>query len=290
MATDRKMFGEILVANGIISEKTLQRALDKARQEQVRIGTILQEMGVATGEEVAATLAEQYRYKMVRNFADFSYAADLLKLITADTAARHFLFPLKIEQRKLYLAMADPTDTRIADNLAANHNLTIVPCIAPRRDIIAAVNKHYLHKEAAPDKRQTVLVVEDNPATGSELARVLSKEGFRVVAAKDGMEAFKKALSEAPDVILTDKEMPLFDGYKLLEALQALPETRRIPVLLITSSLNGDEESEAFKKGFFDFMAKPVKDVTLVTRIKRALQACDGAALGPRKPVATTGV
>jgi len=290
MTTDRKKFGEILVSNGTISEKTLQRALDKAKQHQVRIGTILEEMGVATGDEIAATLAEQFSCKMVRNFAGYLYPADLLKLVPADLAMRNLLFPLKMEQKRLYLAMADPTDTRIAANLAVNHGLTIVPCIAPRRDIVAAINKHYLGKEATADSRQTVLIVEDNTATGAQLARVLAQEGFRVVGAVDGIEAFRKAITEAPDVIVTDKEMPLFDGYKLLEALRALPETRRIPVLMITASLNSDEESEAFRKGFFDFLAKPVKDVTLVTRVKRALQAGAGAEFGPRKPLAASGV
>jgi CheY-like chemotaxis protein len=56
-------------------------------------------------------------------------------------------------------------------------------------------------------------------------------------------------------------------------AARHYPETRRIPVLLLTASLNGEEEAEAFKKGFFDFMAKPVRDITFITRIKRAVQA-----------------
>ena len=69
--------------------------------------------------------------------------------------------------------------------------------------------------------------------------------------------------------------MPIFDGYKLLDSLKSLPETMRIPVILLTSSLNDTEESDAFKKGFFDFIAKPAKDVTLIARIKRALETFD---------------
>lgn len=152
--------------------------------------------------------------------------------------------------------------------------MTIVPFIATRRDIIAAINKHYLGKDKEPDNRKVVLVVEDNPLASSEISQALSKEGYRIVSAKDGIEAFKKAISEIPDVILTDKEMPGFDGYRLLESLKSLPETKRIPVLLLTASLNSEEEAEAFKKGFFDFRTKPVKDITLVTRIKRAIHAC----------------
>ena len=90
------------------------------------------------------------------------------------------------------------------------------------------------------------------------------------------MDAFRKAIGERPDVIVTDKEMPIFDGYKLLNSLRLLPETMRIPVILLTASLRETEESEAFEKGFFDYIAKPVTDITLLSRIKRALQVHEG--------------
>jgi CheY-like chemotaxis protein len=276
MTTGRRKIGEILVANGTISEKTLQRALEKAQRERHRVGEALEIMGVATGAEIAGALAEQFRCKTVRNFADYSYPPELLRLISVDTATRHFLFPLKLEKNLLYLAMADPTDTRVVSILAKNCEVTVVPLIASRGDIIAAVNRHYLGKAGGADKRQTVLIVEDNPVLGSELEKMLSREGYRIIAARDGMEAFKKAISEAPGVIVTDKEMPFFDGYKLLESLKSIPETRRIPVILLTSSPNGREEADAFDRGFFDFLAKPVTEVTLVSRIKRALLAGEG--------------
>jgi CheY-like chemotaxis protein len=276
MTTEKRKFGEILVANGTISEKTLERALERALKEKVRIGETLEGMGVATGEEIASVLAEQFRCKTVRKFAEYSYSPSLLRMVSVDTATRYLLFPLKLEKNNLYLAMSDPTDTKIVSNLAKNHEVTIIPFIATRSDILAAINKHYLGKTGLPDKRQTVLIVDDNPALNSELEQVLSREGYRVVAAKDGIEAFKKAISETPGVIVTDKEMPIFGGYKLLESLKSLPETRRIPVILLTASPGSLEESEAFEKGFFDFMARPVPNVTLVTRIKRALLSSQG--------------
>ena len=277
MTTERKKFGEILVANGTISQKTLLRALERAQLGRKRIGETLEEMGVATGDEIAATLAEQFRCKIARNFAGYSYAAELLKIISVDTVTQHFLFPLRLDKNNLYLAMADPTATKIVSNIAKNNDLTIIPYIASRGDIVAAIKKHYLSQESNSDKRPTVLVVEDNLLLATELGAVLTREGYRVVAARDGIEAFRKAVAESPDVIVTDKEMPILDGYRLFDSLKAHPETTRIPVLLLTSSQNGNEESDAFAKGFFDFIAKPVKEVTLVTRVKRALQHFPGA-------------
>lgn len=269
--TDKKKIGEIFVENGTITEKTLQRALEKAKKEGKKIGYILEDMGVVTGEEVADALANQYGYQKVSKITSCTFARDLLDLVSVDIALRYLLFPLKKDGNKLDLAMADPTDTKIVSNMAKNNNLAITSYVATRAEIIAAINKHYLGKDPATERRKTVLIVEDNVLASSEAEFTLSREGYRVITANDGIKAFKKAITESPHVILTDKEMPGFDGYRLLESLKSLPETGHIPVILLTASSNEEEEAEAYKKGFFDFMAKPVKDVTLITRVKRAI-------------------
>ena len=276
MMTDKKKIGEILVENGTISEKTLQRALERAEKQNAKIGYILEEMGVITGQELAEALALQFGYKMATNIDRHTFPADVLNVISVDIAMRYLLFPLKREKNVLSLAMADPADTRIVSNIAENNDLTVIPVIASRADIIAAINKHYLGKDTAPDRSNTVLIAEDSPLTGEELAQTLISSGFKVIVAKDGIEAFKIAISESPKVIITDKEMPGFGGYRLLESIKSLHETKNIPVILLTASSNSEEEADAFRKGFFDFITKPVKDVTLITRIKRAIQACEG--------------
>ena len=66
-------------------------------------------------------------------------------------------------------------------------------------------------------------------------------------------------------------EMPGLSGYRLIYALKSLPETCNIPVILHTASLDSVEEAYACRKGFFDIMARPVKEVTLITRVKWAI-------------------
>jgi PleD family two-component response regulator len=84
------------------------------------------------------------------------------------------------------------------------------------------------------------------------------------------MEGFKMAITEKPQVIITDKVMPKLDGYGLFDALQKVTETMFIPVILATGVSNAFEEERAFEKGFYDFILKPVRDITLLTRVKRA--------------------
>jgi PleD family two-component response regulator len=86
------------------------------------------------------------------------------------------------------------------------------------------------------------------------------------------MDGYRTALATGPQLILTDKEMPKLDGYGLISALKGMPETESIPVILISGALNSDEEAKVLEKGFFDFISKPVKEITLITRVKRALQ------------------
>jgi PleD family two-component response regulator len=118
--------------------------------------------------------------------------------------------------------------------------------------------------------KRTVLVVDDDRTVLGMLSDILSSGPYRVVTAGDGIEAFKAAIAEKPHVVVTDKVMPKLDGYGLLEALQNVPETMFIPVILFSSKMEEDEEARAFEKGFFDFFPIPVREVTLLARVKRA--------------------
>ena len=269
---NKKLLGEILRGKGIISEKTLNRTLAKAKRQEKRLGAILEETGLVTGEEIADALAIQYGCRVVTGFNNHSFSPELLGLIPADVALQNMLFPLKIEGTRLALAMADPTNTKIVANIAANNGLTVVPFISTRKDIISAISKHYLGKEFSEQQDKTLLLAEEDSLLANMLGHILSKDGYRIITAPDGMEAYKMAISEAPQVIITDKSIPKLNGYGLFDALKNFPDTKAIPVILITDNSDPEEEARAFEKGFFDFLIKPVNDVTLKTRVKRAFQ------------------
>ena len=256
----RKRLGEIFVENGILTEKTVERMLLVAKRLNKRFGTVLEESELIDGDELAAALATQYSCRVASNFAGFSFAPELLGIITVDVAMQNNIFPLKIDNKRLALAMADPTETRIVRNIAANNGLTITPFIATRKEIYAAICKNYLHKEVSNSGKNTVLVVEDDKLIGTMFGDFLAKQGYRVVFASDGIEAYKAVLTEKPQVVITDLYMP------------SVPELRAIPVILISSRLPPEDEVKAFERGFFDFIEKPVREGTLITRVKRALQ------------------
>ncbi len=270
--SSRKRIGEIFVERGLITEKTLQRALDRAKRQKKRIGLILEEIEVITRDELVRALAEQYGCKVVSNFAHYNFPRELLSVIPEDVALQNLLFPLKVEGGRIAVAMADPTDTGAVKDVVAGRGLEVVPFIATRQDILNAIKRHYLGKNLEKQDGKCVMIADDDQLISGMMSDILTREGYRVITARDGMEAYKAMLAESPHVIITDKVMPKMDGYGLLDVLRTLPETREIPILLMTGYADSDEEARAFQKGFFDFMTKPVKGATLITRVGRAFR------------------
>lgn len=267
---ERKRLGEIFVERNILTTRSVERVVTTAKKLNKRFGTVLEEMGLITGTELAAALAMQYNCKAVHNFAKASFAPQVLGMITANTALQHLIFPLKLENGRLHMAVSDPTSPKILHNIAVNKDVSIVQYVSTRNEIKAAICRHYLGMEVEEPTKKTVLIAEDDKVVVNMLKNILSAD-YEVLTAADGMEAFKEAVARKPHVILTDKEMPKLDGFGLFGALQNTPETRAIPVILI-SGASIEAECKAFEKGFFDFIAKPIKEVTILTRVKRAYE------------------
>lgn len=271
MKQNKKLIGEILVELQILSVKTVERVLVRSLKSKKKLGTVLEAMELITPDELAEALAMQFELKTVKDLCRFQIPAPVLALVTAVTAMQHLILPLKVENGRLALAIADPTDTRILENLSANTGLKISQYMASRPDITAAITKNYFASNQVSNGKRTLLVVEDDKLIQEKLEKVLTSKGYQVLIASDGMEAFKLLITQKPHVVLTDKEMPKLNGYGLLAAMRNVPEMNKIPVILITGRMTDAEESGAFEKGFFDYILKPVTDNGLLTRVKRAM-------------------
>ena len=108
---------------------------------------------------------------------------------------------------------------------------------------------------AAADGRATVLVVDDDATVRGLLAKTLEKEGYRVILARNGVEALALAREHRPQAITLDVLMPQMDGWGALKELKADAELRDIPVIMVTV-LN--ERGMAIPLGAADFVTKPV--------------------------------
>lgn len=267
-----KHLGDILVESEIISRKTLERALERQKFDKQRLGALLEEMGVITEEELAEALAKQFNFKTIKNFINHTFPQDLLDLIPSDMAMKKLIFPLRQKENMLAVAITDPFDLETMESLTRITGYQIIPVISTRREILDAIAKNYLKSAIHTEGAESILIVEDSSPVATVIQVALAKEGFSALVAHDGLEGLKLAVSERPQLIITDSVMPRMDGYGLLRAIKANPMTSHIPVIMLTSKASTEDEQKALEFGFIDFIPKPVQPVRVVSRVKRALE------------------
>jgi CheY-like chemotaxis protein len=266
----KKQFGAILVEKDIISTKTLERALERQKTSGKRLGEVLEEMGVITGEELVDALAKQFGFKSVKGFAGHSFPDDILKLVHEDMAVQKHIFPLKIHDGMLALAVTDPFDADTFEFLTKKIGMQIFPVLSTRQDIWAAITKHYLRGKSEGSGGRKILVVDDSSSVSTIIAVALRKEGYVVIEAKDGVDGLKQAMSEKPDLIICDAVMPRMDGFSMMRSIRANAAIAATPAILLTSKASGEDEQRAFEAGFLDFIPKPVQPIRIVSRVKHA--------------------
>src|ERR1041385_4088747 len=103
------------------------------------------------------------------------------------------------------------------------------------------------------------------------LSDVLGKRGFGVDTAKDGEEAYERALAHAPDLIVTEVMMPRLDGWSLVRKLRLEPRIATLPVIFLTALTDDDDRVKAFRLGADDYVNKPFKLNDLVSRVEKVL-------------------
>jgi CheY-like chemotaxis protein/anti-sigma regulatory factor (Ser/Thr protein kinase) len=117
-----------------------------------------------------------------------------------------------------------------------------------------------------PGEERTVLVIDDDPNALDLLGRTLHGAGVRVVTASDGQEALRLAKTLQPAAITLDVIMPGMDGWEVLRELKLDPETRHIPVIMVTMT---DDRETGYALGATEFLTKPIERGQLVQLLAR---------------------
>jgi two-component system cell cycle response regulator DivK len=116
-----------------------------------------------------------------------------------------------------------------------------------------------------------ILVVDDFQDNREMYAEFLLFSGFRVIEAKNGLEAIEQAFANLPDVIIMDLSLPVMDGWEATRKLKADRRTKGIPVIALTGHALHGHSKGALDAGCDAFVAKPCLPDQLVTEIRRML-------------------
>jgi putative two-component system response regulator len=125
---------------------------------------------------------------------------------------------------------------------------------------------------APKSNNETILVADDNEANRELLSELLSPEGYQVVCAADGQQALDRVASDSIDLALLDVVMPHRTGFEICQAMKSKPETRLIPVVLLTSLNSDADRIHGIMCGADDFLTKPVNKHELLARVHSLLR------------------
>jgi len=117
-----------------------------------------------------------------------------------------------------------------------------------------------------------ILIVEDEPDLAQTIQDRLEMNEYVVIRAENGQQGLEKAIKEQPDLILLDVNMPIMDGFQMLEALRNHPKGSHLVVIMLTVSSQKDDVARAEAGGVDDYIVKPFELGNLVDKIEQVLQ------------------
>ena len=190
------LLGELLVAQGLLTAAQLAHALHEQRATHQRLGLVLLRLGLVDELELTRVLARQHRMPAV-DLAKFEVDPRMLKLVPADLALKRLVLPLKREGRTLTVAVADPADQGLLEDLKFITRFDLFPVLAGEQTLRALIEKHY---ETSDEQLQTIL--REMEGIGEDIEVVKEEE-------EESATALQALVDDAPVVklingVLTD--------------------------------------------------------------------------------------
>ena len=128
---------------------------------------------------------------------------------------------------------------------------------------------------AAMSKRQSILVVDDEPNILLSLQFLMKNAGYEVRVAKDGDEALAELERGVPDLVLLDVMMPRRDGFEVCQKIRANPQWKTVRVIMLTARGRPIEREKGMALGADDYIIKPFSTKAVISRVEALLGASD---------------
>lgn len=122
-------------------------------------------------------------------------------------------------------------------------------------------------------RNKKILLVDDSRTSLFMEQMILRQGPYDLLTAQDGEAGVREALAHRPDLILMDVVMPRMNGFEALRALRARPETRKTPVILVTTRGEPANVEEGWESGCSEYLTKPIDPEELLAKVKGCLGA-----------------
>jgi len=156
--------------------------------------------------------------------------------------------------------------------LAARQSVSLAASAeAARAEAAAPAEEGYV--APAETRIPSIMVVDDSLTVRKITSRLLEREGFQVVTAKDGVDALEHLVDYKPDVMLLDIEMPRMDGFDLARNIRADARLKDIPIIMITSRMADKHRNYAMEIGVNHYLGKPFQEEQLLELITTYIAA-----------------
>jgi chemosensory pili system protein ChpA (sensor histidine kinase/response regulator) len=168
------------------------------------------------------------------------------------------LNPVPLAQRVAHESVRAPrvTPAELPEGMGAVAEMVNAQAATPKTEPVQGLRTQHL-----------VMVVDDSLTVRRVTQRLLTREGYQVVLAKDGVDALEHLQSVTPDVMLVDIEMPRMDGFDLTRNVRNDDRTRHIPIIMITSRTATKHRNYAMELGVNEYLGKPYQEEALLKSI-----------------------
>ncbi|HZS12801.1 MAG TPA: response regulator, partial [Nitrospirales bacterium] len=126
-----------------------------------------------------------------------------------------------------------------------------------------------VEEEAEDQDSWRILLIDDSLSVRKFVGKMLESAGYDVETAVDGEEGLRKASASPYRLIITDLEMPKLNGYEVIQALRERPQTKTLPILVMTTRAGEKHRQMALSMGASGYIAKPVEERSFIQEVGR---------------------
>lgn len=135
-----------------------------------------------------------------------------------------------------------------------------------------SANPEFAAQEDGPVRTRKILIVDDEPFILKSLSFVLSKEGFQIETANNGLEAMEKIEKNKPEIVFLDIMMPKKNGMEVCQWIRENPRLKDIYVIILTAKGQEMDREKGFSIGADEYMTKPFSPSSVVKRLREIMQ------------------